>query len=168
MKRMEGFIGGLVVGAGLMYVLDPTGGRRRRALIRDKVVRSGHELSDQAGRMSTRATNRIRGMVAETRSRFSSEEVDDSILEQRIRSAMGRVVSNPGAIAVQCMGGSCTISGPVLESEMEHLVTCVSSVRGVHDLVSQLKPQRTPGSVSGLQGTDRGNRRGRDESIAWG
>ncbi len=152
--RLEGFIGGLVLGAGLMFLLDPQTGRRRRHLVRDKVVHGGHELSDTAGEVSTRISNKLKGIAAETRSRFSAREVDDSVLEARVRASMGRVVSNPGAIAVLATNGTVTVSGPVLASEVADLLACVKAVPGVEEVHSQLTVRPTAEGISGLQGTD--------------
>ena len=41
-----GLISALGAGAGLMYIFDPLIGRRRRAFVRDKVVRLGHKTAD--------------------------------------------------------------------------------------------------------------------------
>ena len=155
MNRLEGFIGGLALGAGLMFLLDPQAGRRRRALIRDKFVRGGHELSETSGQMQARLRNKMKGIAAETRSRFTTQDVDDSVLEARVRSSMGRVVSNPGAIAILADGGTVTISGPVLASEVSQLLSCVKAVAGVHEVHSQLTVRPTPDGIPGLQGTDR-------------
>ncbi|HEX9109182.1 MAG TPA: BON domain-containing protein [Longimicrobiales bacterium] len=153
-ERLEGFVAGLAVGAGLMFLLDPGAGRRRRALIRDKVVRAGHEISDSSGEMRTRVRNRVKGIVAETRGRFSTQDVDDSVLEARVRSSMGRVLSNPGAIAVLAEGGRVTISGPVLAAEVDGLLSCVKSVPGVQEVHSQLAVRPSPDNVPGLQRKD--------------
>jgi len=59
MNRLGLFAGGLVLGVGLMYLLDPDRGNQRRALIRDRTVRGvnrtreflaqkGHDLKDRA------------------------------------------------------------------------------------------------------------------------
>ncbi len=154
MERLEGFIGGLALGAGLMFLLDPGAGRRRRALIRDKVVRARHELSDSSDEMSTRIGNRVKGIVAETRGRFSTQDVEDSVLEARVRSSMGRVLSNPGAIAVLAENGSVTISGPVMAAEVDGLLSCVKAVPGVHEVHSRLAVRPSPDSVPGLQRND--------------
>ncbi len=156
MDRLEGFVGGLAIGAGLMFLLDPGAGRRRRAVIRDKFIRAGHEISDSSDELGTRVSNRVKGMVAEARGRFSSQDVDDSVLEARVRSSMGRVISNPGAIAVLAEGGTVTISGPVLSGEVDNLLSCVKAVPGVHEVHSRLAVRPSPDSVPGLQ---RGERR---------
>ncbi|MEA2560184.1 MAG: hypothetical protein QOH06_1688 [Acidobacteriota bacterium] len=57
-------LGGVGLGAGLMYLLDPDGGRRRRALARDKAVH-GLKVSGKAlRRTSADVGNRTRGLVA--------------------------------------------------------------------------------------------------------
>lgn len=56
---------GAAIGAGIMYLLDPDGGRRRRALVRDQLVSAGHKASDAVGATSRDMTNRARGVVAE-------------------------------------------------------------------------------------------------------
>jgi len=46
MRDEAKFIGGLLVGMGLMYLLDPDRGARRRALVRDQAARAGHKVGD--------------------------------------------------------------------------------------------------------------------------
>ncbi len=155
MKRLEGFLGGIALGAGLMFLLDPSSGRRRRHLIRDRLGRSGRDLSDAADTTMTRIRNRAQGLMAETRGRFTTQFVDDSVLEARVRSEMGHVVSNAGAIAVFADNGVVTLSGPVLASEVDRLLSMVSAVPGVREVHSQLDVRTTPDGISGLQGTNR-------------
>ena len=54
MNNAKSLMSGLGLGAGLMYFLDRTAGRRRRALARDKVVRgwnkTGDAVQDQASK----------------------------------------------------------------------------------------------------------------------
>ncbi|HYE71833.1 MAG TPA: hypothetical protein VEF04_00825 [Blastocatellia bacterium] len=58
-------LGGIGMGAGLMYILDPDRGRTRRALARDKmksaVNRTGRAISSKTRDL----TNRAQGVVAE-------------------------------------------------------------------------------------------------------
>ncbi len=139
MNKLGGFVGGVALGAGVMFLLDPTSGRRRRHLIRDKVFRGGREVTEAADSTAARIRNKARGLVAGTRSRFSSQDVEDSVLESRVRSHMGHVVSNAGAIAIQANGGVVTVSGPVLAAEIDKVLSCISSVPGVHEVRSQLR-----------------------------
>ena len=59
-------LGGVALGAGLMYILDPDQGRRRRALLRDKLVSASNKASDAAGKTSRDLSNRAQGVIAET------------------------------------------------------------------------------------------------------
>jgi len=68
---MCGLATGFALGALAMFILDPEQGRRRRALVRDKAVHYGHEVSDLASGASKDLRNRARGVVAETRSLVS-------------------------------------------------------------------------------------------------
>lgn len=56
------------VGAGLMYVLDPEQGKRRRALMRDQLVHVSHKIGDAAGVTARDFRNRSRGWMVSLRS----------------------------------------------------------------------------------------------------
>jgi len=51
------------VGAGLMYLLDPGGGRRRRALLRDKGIKLTHITTRAVDKTSRDMKNRIHGIM---------------------------------------------------------------------------------------------------------
>jgi uncharacterized membrane protein len=145
-------VGGIGLGAALMYVLDPDRGRRRRALFRDQLVHAANILPDAIDATARDLSNRTRGLVAEVRSIFDNDEVPDEVLVDRIRSKMGRVVSHPHAIEVTANQGRVTLRGPVLTDEVDDLLSCVSSIKGVSDVDHQLKVHAQAGSVPGLQG----------------
>ncbi len=154
--RAGDLVAGLILGAGLMFLLDPDRGKRRRALVRDQIVHGMHKVEDLGEDLvaTTRhLQNRARGVVAETRSRLRREDIEDSVLEARVRTAMGRVVSNPGAIDVFADSGRITLSGPVLAAEVGQLLATVSSVSGVAEVNDQLHVYEQPGDIPGLQGT---------------
>lgn len=100
--------------------------------------------------------NRARGVAAKTRNRiFPAGEVDDEILTERVRSKMGRYVSNPGAIEVLAEDGRVTLRGPVLAREAGALLRAVGSVRGVTMVDDRLDTHDDPAAVSARQGGDR-------------
>ena len=94
------FLGAAAAGAISMYLLDPDHGRRRRALMRDRLASGVSRLDDARTVASRDLRNRARGVAHEVRSRFSREEVPDEILCERVRSSLGWAVSHPGAIEV--------------------------------------------------------------------
>lgn len=154
MNRAEAFTLGAALGAGAMYLFDPDRGRRRRSLLRDRVVHAGHEL-DVAGRAGVRhVRNRAVGLAHEVKAELTEHDVDDRVLEERVRSEIGRNVGNPGAIEVRAVKGSVRLTGPVLTKEVQHLVRTVRSVRGVRHVDNRLQAEPEPGNIPDLQGTN--------------
>lgn len=152
MNKGMTLIGGLGLGAGLMYLLDPDRGRRRRALVRDKVIHSMHKTADAIDAASRDLGNRAAGLLYEVRNMLAQEDVSDPVLEARVRSKLGAVVSHPSAIEVRANQGHITLSGPVLAREVENLIFRVSSVQGVTGVENRLEPHETADNVPGLQG----------------
>ena len=71
------FAAGAVFGAAVMYLCDPLGGRRRRALVRDQIVHARHEMDDFGSDARGRAQdlrNRAQGTVAEVRGTWSGND----------------------------------------------------------------------------------------------
>ena len=146
------FLGGVGVGVGLMYLLDPERGAQRRSWMRDKAVHWRHRIADAAEATSRDVAQRTRGLVARTRSRFRHEDVPDDTLVERVRAEMGRKVSHPRAIDVTAEQGVVTLRGPVFASEADRLLACVERVPGVEDVVNELEVHATAIGVPALQG----------------
>lgn len=144
--------GGAGLGAGLMYLFDPDRGRRRRALTRDKLARAANETEEAIETVGRDARNRGFGVWASLRSWFSSDEVSDDVLAARVRSRIGMLVRHPRAIEVEADRGTITLSGPVLEDEVNHLLRGVSRIAGVRRVRSRLEIHRDANHVPALQG----------------
>ena len=86
MNRELTFIGGIGLGAALMYILDPDRGRRRRALVRDQLARAANKTPEALGATARDLSNRARGLTAEARRLVTSDDVSDQVLAQRVRS----------------------------------------------------------------------------------
>jgi hypothetical protein len=151
MRRQGKLIAGVIVGAGVMYLLDPERGARRRALLRDRGVHLGHKLGDGFTATARDVRNRSAGAAAELRSRLRHEQADDEILHDRVRSAIGRVVTHPGAITVTVSQGRVTLAGNVLLDEVNDLIGRVERVRGVNEVRNELAMHRTPDGIPDLQ-----------------
>jgi osmotically-inducible protein OsmY len=147
------FISGLLLGLGLGYMLDPDRGARRRSLVRDKVTHASRKLAEGVEATATDLRNRAGGAAAELRSRVSREEVEDEVLHERVRSAIGRAVSHPGAVTVSAHEGRVTLQGQVLEDELNGLLRTARQVRGVAEVVNELEVHPEPGNTPALQGT---------------
>lgn len=121
-------------GSGLMYFLDPQGGRSRRAVARDRIVRA----NDVAGKTARHLRSLTRGLFARLRSMRSRTRVPDEVLHDQIRSRLGRVVSHPGAIEVDVRDGRVALRGPILAEEVMSLLGELSSIRGIRGLEDDL------------------------------
>src|SRR5688500_9037008 len=67
MRQTMTLLGGIGLGAGMAFLLDPGRGARRRALIRDKAVRLWHDAEYAAGKVGRDTRNRAAGLAAEAR-----------------------------------------------------------------------------------------------------
>lgn len=154
------FVAGALCGASLMYLLDPRGGGRRRALIKDKVVRGSRLASMYGGKMARHLSNQARGEVEEQRARWrdSGEVIPDDVLVERVRAQIGHVVSHPGSIEVTANNGMVTLRGPVLSGEIEKVCKRLDVTRGVQDYNIQLMEHEDASGIPGLQGESRDQR----------
>jgi uncharacterized membrane protein len=157
-------VGAFGLGVAAMYFLDPGRGARRRALVRDKALHLLRKTEDAAETAGRDLRNRARGLAAEARGRFEDEDVDDDVLVARVRAEMGRVVSHPSSISATASDGRVTLSGPIVAREADQLLSRTRSVRGVRDVVDQLKRHERPEDVPGLQGGE-GRRGGEFELL---
>lgn len=145
-------LGGLGLGAALMYVLDPERGKRRRALFRDKAAHVSRKASDRLDARSRDWRNRARGAAAQVRAMTRPENVADPVIEERVRAELGRVLSSPGAVEVSAREGSVTLSGPVLAKELDDLLTAVQKIHGVEDVENRLQVYESAEGIPALQG----------------
>ena len=145
-------LGAAGLGAAAMYFLDPERGARRRSLVRDRAVRVGNVTGDAIGTTKRDLGNRAQWLLAARRTRAKEDTPPDDVLEARVRSELGRVVSHPSAIVVTAQLGHVMLSGPVLAHEVPKLIRRVSRVRGVTDVENRLDVHESPGDVPALQG----------------
>ena len=135
-------LGGLGLGAGLMYLLDPERGKHRRDAIRDKCVNAYHQTGqtfEDIGGTFRDLGNRSYGILTEATALFRGEEIDDETLVERVRSQIGHSVSNASSIEVTANDGEVVLSGSVLSDELESLLSRAFKVRGVKDIQNNLK-----------------------------
>ena len=145
-------LGAAAAGAALAYFFDPVRGARRRSMVRDQIVHLRARADDAVGTTVRDVGNRARGLVAGVRERVTRGDADDAVIEARVRTALGRVVSHPSAIDVHVEFGNVTLSGPVLAAEVDDLLSAVRGVRGVEEVEDQLEVHETRNGVPALQG----------------
>jgi len=151
MNKSLVLLSGVGIGAGMMYVLDPDRGRRRRALVRDKVEHATNKAGDYAGRVSRDLRHRAQGLAGETAALFADEDVRDDVLVERVRAAMGSVPVHHGAIKVTAANGIVTLTGQALANELPPVMSAIREVRGVKDVVSELNVHEETGDPPSQQ-----------------
>lgn len=161
MSTRTNLITGIAIGSGMMFLLDPQHGNRRRARVRQKagrwsknteraIRRTGHLLElgySRAAAGSRGAAEAVRRLRA-----GGDYQVPDHVLAERLRSCIGRHSSHPGAIEVQVREGCATFTGPILAAEVREVLQCASGVRGVMAVDNRLEVHPQPGNVPALQG----------------
>ena len=153
MHKTLPLVSGAGLGAGLMFLLDPDRGRRRRALVRDKGVRWSRKTREFAGSTQRDLQNRARGMGAAMKSWAQPEPpADDRVLAERVRAKLGQFSRHPSAIDVHATNGVVTISGPVLEDEFDAICNAVARIPGVTQIFNRLERHQSPHDVPALQG----------------
>ena len=149
-------LAGAATGASLMYFLDPDRGRRRRALVGDKVTSLTHRIPEAAETTGRDLSNRAYGIWSEATKLFSNDNPSDQVIEARLRSKLGRVVSNPHALRVTSEGGNVLFEGDILQNEAESLLQTARAVSGVKQIDdSGLNVHKSRKGVSSLQGSGR-------------
>jgi hypothetical protein len=148
------WFGAAGLGAGLMYFLDPDRGRRRRAEARNQGTGLWNRSSWFAGKAWRDASNRAHGAAAAGRRLMGrgADEPGPQVVEARVRSALGRATSHPGAVDVSVIDGCAHLTGAVLEHEHEGLISAVRSVRSVSEVEDRLERHPTAEGISSLQG----------------
>jgi uncharacterized membrane protein len=143
---------GAVFGAVAMYWLDPAAGRRRRALLRDRMGSTVADAGDAVGAAGRDLLNRTQGVDARMRAGLTADEATDEVLTERVRAALGRAVSHPGAIDVATADGRVRLIGTVLAREHPALLEAVLSVRGVREVLDELAVYENADGIPALQG----------------
>jgi hypothetical protein len=143
---------GASIGAGLIFLLDPARGNRRRAVIRDKFVKARRKSWDAAGATRRDVANRLHGARARAANLLSRAPIDDAVMVERVRAKLGRVSSHPRAIDVHACNGCITLTGDVLATEVASIMNTIAGMRGVVDVENQMTTHASPAHVPSLQG----------------
>jgi uncharacterized membrane protein len=152
MDRGKITVSAFALGAAFTYFSDPNRGKRRRVLVRDKATKTWHRFTALTDKAQRDLFNRAGGAYSEITGAFEDHHTENSVLIQRVRSRVGRVVSHPHAIEVSVENGKTVLKGPILQDEAGHLLSVVKSVPGVEDVANRLEIHEDAGKLSSLQG----------------
>lgn len=166
--RLKTLVTTIGLGAGLMYFFDPQQGSRRRAMVQNQINRWISDLDDSIDMGKRDLRNRTRGVLSEMTARLSEQEAPDWILEERVRSNLGRIPGNTRGVDVRADGGYIYLSGPVLRSERDAILKAVARTRGVHGVEDELQPIDNPQDIPTLRaGMSTGSQTGSQMQQNW-
>jgi len=150
-RRLSAFVWGIGLGTLSTYFGDRRLGRQRRALAGDKLTHVARLGNRELRKTERDLINRGHGFWARLRASLHPEQVDDDILVERVRAALGRTCSHPSAISVHASQGKVVLEGMVLEREHLPVLRSATRTRGVREVEDRLQRHLHPGSVPGLQ-----------------
>lgn len=146
---------GAFAGVNAMYFFDPERGRRRRAWARDKAIHVMRESERTFDRGVRDFANRVQGAVCETAGVLIPRSIPDEILQERIRTRLGRLLTHPGSVEVTVKDGQVTLAGVALTDEMPRLLASLRCVAGMKSLDNRIAAYNRADHVRGLQGEHR-------------
>src|SRR4029434_630553 len=84
---------------------------------------------------------RVQGIVSKGIRVFRRRQVIDEVLAHRVRTELGRIVTNATGIRVQARNGHVTLSGSVLQPEYLPLLKRIQKIAGVQTVDNRLTPR---------------------------
>ena len=152
---MVTFMAGMAVGAGLMYMMDPEVGSRRRLQAREAAGRYMHRTQDtmrqQAQRLSGRGRQEDMTRGAETMT-SQQDTMDDIDLREKIRSRLQERIDNADRIEIEVSGGMVTLSGSAKTHEVDRIIDAASTLPNVRSVINRISVQGQPTGSSGMPG----------------
>ena len=147
-------VSGMIIGATIMYIFDEHRGAKRRSHARDKIVHAAHTVGRETRKRTRDLFNRGIGSIAELGSsvRDRIRSLPDDQLVDRVRAQLGHVVSHSGLLQVYAKNGCVTVSGPVLDREIDNIRNRMKKIRGVKECRVQVEPHTELDRVSGSLG----------------
>jgi hypothetical protein len=100
---------GVGVGAGLMYILDPDRGRRRRALARDKAASTWNRSEKYVGKVGRDLANRSRGLAHDAKAAIKGKRREHGRIAPP--ESTGENWSPATRILASALGGGLAIYG---------------------------------------------------------
>jgi len=153
MNKRWAMLGGLGLGAGLMYILDPVAGRKRRKTVADKTGSMKRTSASAIGRVSRDIGKEAWGLLTEAQGVFEGPLEDDETLAERVRSRIERTVSQPDTVQIVVDSGVVTLAGTISAAEFDRLVSTVLRVKGVRDVNDKLDVRPTANGARDFEDT---------------
>lgn len=137
----------LGIGAGLMYIFDPSKGKDRRNYAQEKVTgavtQSFSAIKKTSGAIGFSAKSAITGV-----SRKFFPKPDEKLLE-RVREKVSQLVTNHQAIDIASADGQITLYGEIPAIEVDVLLKEIYGLKGVKAVDNKLNVHKRSTDVCG-------------------
>src|ERR1051326_7524271 len=130
--------------AAAIYFGDPRDGTKRRAALSKSVRRLLQDAEDHSRKSVRDTAHHLQGMAARIWSSLRIDAPDDKVIEERIRSRMGRIVAHPRRIHVMGDHGVVTLWGQALRSEVPKLINAAKTTSGAREVHDHLEIAESP------------------------
>jgi uncharacterized membrane protein len=120
------------------YLFDPSSGRHRREILRDRIAGAGRGLGEGARTARRVVSSKTRQLTGYAKSRFTQNASSDEAIARRVRAVLEHTVSCPTAIGAVAYKGRVMLHGNVSPHEREQVLGAVKSVAGVVDVTDHL------------------------------
>lgn len=137
MKRWTYITSGAVLGAGLMYLLDPEHGDERRSTVRRQLIRMGWQSRNAAVAGAHRLRRGRRVLRAAWQAFRRNPLLDDDVVARRVRSEIIPIIEDMGAIDVRVHRGRVTLVGSINSAEEQRVMQAVRKLPGVLGVASE-------------------------------
>jgi osmotically-inducible protein OsmY len=132
---------GAVLGGALAWFLDPSNGRRRRAVTRDRALATLRRTGRRTERFGRHVASDAYGLKQKaTHLQEEPKEYDDATLKSKVETELFRPADVPkGQIDVNAQNGVVQLRGEVDSPELiDELVDRARKIQGVKDVESLL------------------------------
>lgn len=137
-KKILSAAGITCVGAAAMYLCDPDQGRRRRAVLRERIVGTSRRMRRRTGRRARYMEGRAKGFAHHFRGAGSTPPIDDTTLKHKIESEVLRFF-DASHLNVNVDDGVAVLRGQLGRPEeirgLERAVEGIRGIVGVRNLV---------------------------------
>ena len=131
--------GGILLGGGFMYLLDPRTGTRRRAIAKDQVRSFVRRSTRQSFRTLRHVANKMTGIIAEATNAIRSEgSASDKKILDRVRSTLGRTIEHPHAVDIAVHEGRVILRGQLKPHEVGQVMSALKKTPGVSSIDNQI------------------------------
>jgi hypothetical protein len=134
-------LGGLAIGASLMYLLDPHRGISRREHLRTHLFSRLRKVGEEIDGRIRDVRKRVLAMPLHRVAQLSlvpHQPVPDWVIAERTRLETWCTLAHPDSVNISVRNGRVTLWGPVLADEPERLHARLLKIPGLRHLELQL------------------------------